>query len=435
MIVSEPRTARLRRRFGVAWMAARRWKGRILFAFLDQGLYSTTNFILTVLYAGWLPLTDFGRYVVIWTAVLFIEAIQNSMIIDSLPAIVSRHGRRNRGRIDIAAFWVVAVFAIASSAALLAAALVLSAWGSAYALPLLVAAGANPLQRMYLYCRRLCYIRDRQGVAAAAAAAYAVTLFAGAGALALFNTVSVAAILALPGVASMAATAVVLCAGIGNPMRIRIVNVKWLAAQIWNSGRWLAPAAAISWLMNWGIFPLVAAFSGPGAAGIVRALQNLLTPIVQFNSALNLALLPHVADKVADNGDAYARSFALRATLGFAALVLIYCATVLAAAPLLLPLIYRKPEIAASAQLLWPLSFGIVWEASRVAASMSLLATRRTRIVLVARLLSLAVFGLGGAGLGWTAGLPGLLWGNAIATAVGAAIVIVAALRRPATAG
>lgn len=419
----------LRSRLGSAWSFAHRWKGRIFFAFLDQGLYSSTNFVLTVLYAWWLPLDDFGRYVVVWTAVLFIEAVQNSMIIDSLPAIVSHHGRRNRGRIDVAAFWVVAAFGGVSSALLLAAAAVLWAAHSAYALPVFVLAWANPLQRMYLYFRRLCYIRDRQGVAAAAAAAYSVTLLAGAGALAFFKAISVGAVLALPGLAAAAAMATILTAGIGRPTRIRAVNVKWLTVRIWNSGRWLAPAAMVSWLMSWGIFPLVAAFSGPGAAGIIRALQNLLTPIVQFNSALNLALLPRVADKVADHGDGYARRFARRATAGFAGLVLIYCAAVLAAAPLLLPLLYKKPEIAASASLLWPLSFGIVWEASRVAASMSLLATRRTRIVLMARLVSLAVFGVGGMALGWAAGLAGVLWANAIATATGAAIVIVTALR------
>lgn len=420
----------LRGRLGHAWSFAHRWKGRIFFAFLDQGLYSSTNFVLTVLYAWWLPLDDFGRYVVVWTAVFFIEAVQNSMIIDSLPAIVSHHGRQNRGRIDVAAFWVVAAFGVVSSALLLAAAAVLWAVHSAYALPVLVLALANPPQRMYLYYRRLCYIRDRQGVAATAAAAYSVTLLAGAGALAFFKLISVGAVIALPGLAAAAAIAAIVSAGIGRLTRVRAINVRWLTLRIWNSGRWLAPAAMVSWLMSWGIFPLVALFSGPGAAGVIRALQNLLTPIVQFNSALNLALLPRVADKVADHGNAYARRFALRATAGFAGLVLIYCGTILAAAPVLLPMLYHnKPEIAASEGLLWPLSFGIVWEASRVAASMSLLATRRTRIVLMARLVSLAAFGIGGMTLGWAAGLTGVLWANAIATASGAAIVIVSALR------
>ena len=203
----------------------------------------------------------------------------------------------------------------------------------------------------------------------------------------------------------------------------------WLAAHIWNTGRWLTPAAVVSGFINWGIFPLAAALSGAGAAGIVRALQNLLTPIIQFNAALNLAILPRVADQVADHGAPYARRFALRATGAFAGTVLLYCAAILAAAPFILPLLYGKPEITASGALLWPLALAVLCEAARAASSMSLLAMRRTRIVLVARLVALAAFAMAGFTLAPPMGFIGILWANAAGTAAGAVVVIAAALR------
>ena len=86
-----------------------------MFAFIDQGVYSLANFLLTVLYASWLPLDDFGRYVVVWTVALFIEAIQVSLIVDSLPAIASRYGRHNRARVDTPAFWVVVGYSAITS--------------------------------------------------------------------------------------------------------------------------------------------------------------------------------------------------------------------------------------------------------------------------------------------------------------------------------
>ena len=177
----------LRSRINEAWILAHRWKGRIFFAFADQGLYSATNFLLTILYASWLPLDAFGRYVVVWTISLFIEAIQISLVVDSLPAIVSRYGRRNRQRIDNAALWMVAAFSLATSVLIAGAAAALSASLPNYAGPLFVLALVNPLQRLYLFCRRLCYIRDRQSVAAAAALAYGLALFAGAFTLAEFD--------------------------------------------------------------------------------------------------------------------------------------------------------------------------------------------------------------------------------------------------------
>jgi O-antigen/teichoic acid export membrane protein len=420
-------------RFNGVWGTMQRWKGRIFYAFADQGLFSASNFVLTVLYATWLPIDEFGRYVVVWTAALFIEALQTSLVIDSLPAIASRYSRHNRPRIDIAAMWVVAGFSAISSVLLLGAAAVLAETYPNYAWPVLVLALVNPLQRLYLFFRRLCYIRDRQSVAAAAALAYCVASFTGVLALTYFHQITVGSVLALSGLGSAAAVLVIAVMGVGRFSTSRRLNVVWLASQIWSSSRWLAPAAVVSWLITWGIFPIIAAISGPAAAGIVRALQNLLTPIVQFNAALNLAILPRVADKVADHGEPYARRFAIRGTAVFAAIALAYCMLIVATAPVILPALYKKPEIAASAFLLWPLALAIVCEGARIASSMSLLATRRTRVVFMARLVALAAFVAASLVLGYSMGYVGVMWANAIGTAAGTIVVIRAALRPSAT--
>lgn len=410
----------------------RRWKARLLFAFADQGLYSAANFALTILYAVWLPIDDFGRYVVVWTAALFIEAVQTSLIIDALPAIVSRYSRRNRQRLDRAAIWVVAIFSLGSSALLAIAALILAQIFPAYAWPVAILALINPLQRFYLFFRRLCYIRDRQSVAAAAATAYAAASISGAFALAALQLLTVPAAIAISGFGAAAAIIVVLYLDIGRSVRSRPSHVIWLAAKIWSASRWLTPAAVMSWLITWGIFPIIAATSGSAVAGIVRALQNLLTPIVQFNAALNISILPRIADNVADRGNGYARRFARYGTAIFTSSALTYCILIVVAAPVILPMIYRKPEIVASASLLWPLSLTIVCEAARSASSISLLATHRTRAVFVARVVGLIAFGSAAIALGYLMGAPGILWANALGTAVNTAMVMAAAMKRPA---
>lgn len=417
-------------RLNIVSSTMQRWRARIFFAFADQGLFSASNFVLTILYAAWLPIDDFGRYVVVWTVSLFIEAIQTSLVIDSLPAIASRYSRQNRQRIDIAATWVVVGFSLASSLALLGAAALVAVFFPNYADPLLVLALINPLQRLYLFFRRLCYIRDRQSVAAAAALAYCLASFAGALGLAYFHEISIGTILSLSGLGSAAAIIVVMVMRVGQLSKSRPLNVTWLASQIWSSSRWLAPAAVISWLLTWGIFPIVAIISGPAAAGIIRALQNLLTPIVQFNAALNLAILPRVADKVADHGEPYARRFTIRGTAIFATIAAAYCTLILATAHITLPAIYNKPEITASAFLLWPLALAIVCEAARIASSMSLLAMRRTRVVFMARLIALGAFAAASIALGYFLGYVGVMWANALATAAGTVVVVGAALRR-----
>ena len=418
----------LRQQVGGAWRLAHRWKRRVLFAFVDQGVYSATNFLLTILYASWLPLDDFGRYVVIWTAVLFIEAIQTSLIVDSLPAIVSRHTRTNRTRLDSSAFWVVVGYSGLTSAALLAAAIVIGAWKPAYGAPLLALAAVNPLQRLYLLCRRLAYIRDRQDIAAAMAALYGAVSIAGAFALAAAHALTLPAIILVWGVGTLAGVLAAIALNVARPRATRWRNVYWLAAELWHSGRWLSAAAIAAWISNWAIFPLVAITTGAGTAGIIRALQNLLTPVVQFNAALHLAILPRVADKVAEVGAHYGRRFAWRGTALFSLVAGGYCAVIVAAAPVILPALYRKPEIAAAAHLLWPLALAIVLDAIRQASAISLLANRRTRIVFVARAASLAVFVAGALLLHVLVGFEGVLWATAAASATGAVIVLASAL-------
>jgi O-antigen/teichoic acid export membrane protein len=423
--------ARVRARLKGAWHMAHRWRGRVLFAFADQGLYSVTNFLLTVLYASWLPLDTFGRYVVVWTVSLFIEAIQTSMIVDSLPAIVSRHGRRSahhRNRVDGAAFWVIIGFSALTSLLLIGAALVIGLSRPVYVGALLALAAANPLQRLYLFYRRLAYIRDRQQVAAAMAAFYGLISISGALILYRLQALSLASVVLLWGAGAMAGVVTALACGIGRPRATRLANVFWLANELWRSGRWLSGAAVASWISNWAIFPIVAATTGAGTAGIIRALQNLLTPIVQFNAALHLAVLPRVADKIADVGDHYGRQFARRGTVAFAAIAAAYCAVILAAAPLVLPLLYKKPEIAAAAYLLWPLAIAIVLDALRQASAISLLARQYTRIVFVARWIALTVFVAGAFGLGLLMGFEGILWATVAASATGAVIVLTSAL-------
>lgn len=427
-IAAEPAAPTLGQRLDSVWQLAHRWKRRVLFAFVDQGVYSITNFLLTIFYTWWLPLDDFGRYVVVWTVALFIEAIQVSLIVDSLPAIVSRHGRNNRARLDTASFWVTAGYSGITSLALAAAVPALGAWRPVYIDALIALALVNPLQRLYLLCRRLAYIRDRQDVAAIMAALYGIVSLGGGFALAATDTLSLVTAIFVWGLGALAAVLGAMAFDIGRPRAFRRASVYWLAAEIWRSGRWLSGAAVAAWISNWAVFPLVAATNGAGTAGIIRALQNLLTPIVQFNAALHLAVLPRVADKIADLGAHYGQHFAWRGTALFAAIATGYCAVILAAAPLILPAVYRRPEIAASAHLLWPLAAAIVIDAVRQASAISLLANRRTRIVFIGRWLAFAVFSGSALVLHALIGFEGILWATAAASATGAVIVLGAAL-------
>jgi O-antigen/teichoic acid export membrane protein len=409
-------------------MKARRWKRRILFAIIDQGLSSGTNFLLTILYAAWLPLESFGQYVILWTVALFIEVVQISLIIDPLPTLASRFGPTNRERIDAAAAWVTLAYGGATSLVLLAAIPLWSVSAPEMAVPLVCLAAINPVQRLYIFIRRLAYIRDRQDAAAVGSLTFFVTMLAGAFTLHQLRLLDLVSILLLWGIGAAAAMLVTCTVGVPWLRAARAATVVWLARNVWYPGRWLVGAAVCFWISQWGIFPLAAAMGGPDGAGVMRVLQNLFTPVTQFNAALYLALLPRVADNVAAKGHPYARSFALYGTIAFTGIVIVYSALVLIGAGPIIAVLYRKPEILGSIHLLWPLAIAFVLEAARQAPAMAMLAENRTRTAFVARVGAVLAFFAAAAALGPLMGVEGLLWANAVANGVGTSWQMIAAL-------
>jgi O-antigen/teichoic acid export membrane protein len=406
------------------WAMARRWSNRILLAIVDQGAASTANFVLTILAAVWMPLDDFGRYVLIWSASVLIESAQVALITDSMPAIVSRYGRTNRHRLNVAGMWIVLAYSGVTSALILAAVPIAAVFAPAFALPLLCLAAVNPLQRLYIFFRRLCYIRDRQDAAATASAIYGATLLGGIGALIALGQLSVSALVLLWGLANGIAVLAIYRAGVARFERPKRAIVLWLIRALWKTGRWLAGAAIGFWIATWGMFPLVAALAGLEAAGILRALQNLFTPIVQFNAALNLAILPRVADKVVVVGRHFARSFALHGTIVFTAIAALYAGLMLAWSDHILRWAYGKPEIIAAAHLLWPLAVAASLESGRQGLTMALLAANRTRIFFFARMVAMVVFLVAAIGLHRLLGVQGILWATVISNVVATSLVV-----------
>ena len=407
-----------------AWDVAWRWRTRIFLAVADQGAASVSNFLLTILLAIWLPLDEFGRYVVIWSGSLLIESFQVALITDSMPAIVSRRGRQNRRRLDVAGLWVVLGYGAMTSLLILAAVPIAALWFPHFSVPLLCLALVNPLMRLYIYLRRLSYIRSRQDAATAASAIYGAIILSGVLTLLYFDFLSVSVVILLWGLACGAAALATALMGVAAFERTRAATAVWLTRELWRSGRWLAGAAIGFWITTWGLFPIIAAIAGTEAAGLVRALQNLFTPIVQFNAALNLAILPRVADAVVTAGTRYARRFAIYATVGFTSIVIVYAAIVVIEPQQLLTLIYRKPEIAAASALLWPLGLAMILESARQGSSMALLSLRRTQMFFVSRVVGVSVFILGVVVLGRMMGTEGILWANVTSHAVGTGLLM-----------
>ena len=255
-----------------------RWKERICYALLDQACTSASSLVLTVLVARSVPIESFGAYALVWFISMSCDTISNSLVNDPIPAIFSEKQHRYRSLLLTAASWVNLSVAAILSLAILGTAILISNWSREIGFQLGLFAVVNPLLRFQQFIRRLCYLEDRQAVAAAASFLSAAALSGGATVFFFEELLSAPAGVLLWGLGAVATIFTGFASGVWRPGAPRFRIILGLARQLWNAGRWLLGANLVSWINNLGMLPLAAIYAGPAAAGILRALQTSVRP-------------------------------------------------------------------------------------------------------------------------------------------------------------
>ena len=417
------------------------WRGRISFAILDQGFSSAANFLFVILLANVLPIDSFGLFSVVWTISLLAEVVTTSLVADPLVELLgkrqgsSAHAASATESLRASALWVCLALAGAVSVAIGAFGVVALTWSAEFGGLLLCLAVLSPVQRVHALIRRLCYLEDRQAIAALAGGAFAATLFVVSAVLALTHQLtSFTALLALAA-GSVAAAGIGFAHGIVPARWVSRADVIEDARGMLRTGRWMLPANIVHWFSGQGVIPMVAAYAGPAAGGIVRALINIYSPVYQANGAITVAFSHKFLKAVAQSDHAQLRRLSFVSVIPLMVVAASYCAILLLWPAEVLGLIYGKPEIVAAAPLVWPLAIGVLIDAASQGTGVGLLAMGRTRTIFAIRLASLAVFVASGLVLAPLFGIAGVLWAivaSIAAVAVLSTVEILRATRPPA---
>ena len=412
------------------WLLAGKWKWRLIFALTDQGLLSLSNFILTIILANKLTIEAFGNYSIVWTITLFVENIGASLINEPLPAIVSKHTASDRASILRAASFISLSLALGLSLLILGSGFVVEIRSHELGVLLLYLAVVSPVQRLQLFVRRLCYLEDRQGVAALAALISASTLLGGLAMLIGLDELSARATLMLWGAAGASTIIVGLLTGVLSTVPPTAAAVLSLARNLWDSGRWLLATSVVAWFGWQGIIPLLAIYAGAGAAGVLRAIMNLFTPVTQANAAINLALLPRFADIAAESGLHRLRVSSLYGTALFFCVASAYSAVFFFFPQRAVSLIYNNQEIVAANWLLWPIGLTTIIKSLGQGFFVTLLAVARTQTLFLFRMAGFATFVTGALIFTPGFGIVGFVWSMAASTAVVTVLLSTAVLTR-----
>lgn len=118
----------------------------------------------------------------------------------------------------------------------------------------------------------------------------------------------------------------------------------------WDYGRWALLAGALSWIPGHIYYLVLPAFHGLEAAAQLKALMNLLMPILHFNSALAQLLVPGM---VRARASGRLMRFAQASLVAFEGFALVYWLFLLGLGQHVMEWLYGDKYIHASAWLLW----------------------------------------------------------------------------------
>lgn len=271
-----------------------RWLGRGFWAVADQGLFAASNFVLSVLLARWLAPQDYGAFAVAYAVFWFLGTFHTALL--SEPMLIFGPGKYK----DLLPEYLGVLlymhlgFASLVSLPLLTASLAFGLFGSkALSLAMLGLGLSGPFILFQWLMRRACYTHLKPHLAASGGALYMVLMLIGAYVLYQHGWLSAAMAFGLMGFASLAAGLwLVTRLGVRRPQTTNSGLVREVFRSHRGYGWWAVPSSMLAWVPANVSYLLLPVWGGLEAGAAMRALMNLITPIIQGTIALSVFLLP-----------------------------------------------------------------------------------------------------------------------------------------------
>jgi O-antigen/teichoic acid export membrane protein len=263
-------------------------------AVLGQGLFAGSQFLMNLLLARWLSLEQYGAFAVAYSGFLLFLMLYGACVYEPLIVFGSgRHAQRfqeyfgllARGNVLVLAGFSCLMFA---SSFLLGHFLPSGVEADFKALSL-----AAPFVLVTLLGRGGFYARMKPGEAAWGGAVYFVVLIAAIILLRWDDRLSGSTAFLSMGLAGLISNAFLLYR-LGFRWRTAsgTLRMKHVWGDHWGYGRWALASALVAWFPQNIYYALLPAKTGLEGAAALRALTNLINPVLQTLSALAAVLIP-----------------------------------------------------------------------------------------------------------------------------------------------
>ena len=321
------------------------FRGQESGALMDQAVVSATNFLTSVMLLRFLGIVDFGIFTLAWMSVLFVNSLQNALIIAPMMSIGPKQEEKNRhvyyGAVVFQELILVSLCFILVFAALKASAVFFHHSNlQNLAFPLAVSAFAYQMQdfmRRYLFATR----QIRRALVDDSIS-YLTQLPI------LFSLHHAGLLNSVTALWTMAGTSILgLLVGCLWMERLEF-DLNWIRSisiRHWGVSRWLTGSALLTWLSS-NLFVISAPiYYGAASAGVLKASQNVMGISHVWFQGLDNIVPAETARRLRDDGVNSMLAYTGYILVKWGGLTLLFALTIAATPGFWLRLIYT-PEMA-----------------------------------------------------------------------------------------
>ena len=272
-------------------------------AVTDQLLFSGSNFIVSILLARWMSYDTYGTFSFTYSVFMLLASVHNSLLLEPYTVIGSSEHRFHlktyaHRNAQLNLLWTAAV----SGVSLVVAAAAFLAGHQMLGESLVGLSLAQGAILYFWYVRRKWYVNQKIGRYLIGTTVYLIAQLAfvwGLQQAALLTPLT-----AFLGVAAAAllASAAARLSSEESDVEPEPVNLRNIIKENWTYGKWVLLASVLFWLTGQGYNVLTGSLLTLSDTAGLKALQNLVNPIIQVLAAFNLVFLPWISRHHAENG-------------------------------------------------------------------------------------------------------------------------------------
>ena len=265
---------------------------------VDQGLFSASNLLISVLLGRWLSEEQYGAFSISFSIFLILSSVQVGLIFD--PMVIygpTRYKSNIIGYLQKLIYYQLILTSMVSLVLIVVAQYFESHLRNSF----VSIAICLPFILLYWFFRQACYMQLKPEIAARSSIIYSIIIILGLFFEKNFDMLSASNGYILMGFASIISSLTTA----SSLKMLKIIPAQDADRAIifthWNYGKWLVVSNVAVALSSFIYAPILGIISGLSDAAIFKSLQNFIQPIQQLMVVINLLVLPKLSSYRTEN--------------------------------------------------------------------------------------------------------------------------------------